>query len=259
MPMLSFLGKAIRHITQIPSGSDRTSLKSPGLNSFFSTHYQDHNCARLAHLATLGLRLDYRYVLDIGSGPGDHTAFYLERGCSVFPIDAREECLDALKRRFPQVRTARIDMNNPGRLMELGTFEVIDCYGLLYHLLHKPQAALQATARACSHLMVLERCVAYGNDCTLHLVPEDSNDFKQSVSARGCRPTRAWVFAELRKHFAYVYQTRTQPNHAEFPLDWSKHVPDSSLIRAIFVAARHELDLPTLSPRILESQVRAPG
>jgi 2-polyprenyl-3-methyl-5-hydroxy-6-metoxy-1,4-benzoquinol methylase len=256
--VLNFLQKVIRRMNHIPPESDRTSPKAPRLDSFFSTHYQDHNCARLTHLATLGLPLDNRVVLDVGSGPGDHTGFYLERGCGVFAIDGREECLAVLKRRYPQVKTALIDMNEPAPLVNLGNFEVIHCYGLLYHL-HKPQAALGVMAQVCSDLMVLETCVAYGGDGKLHFVQENSNDFTQSITPLGCRPTRAWVFGELKRHFEFVYQTKTQPNHAEFPLDWSKPVADSSLIRAVFVAARHELDLPTLSPSIVESQVLAPG
>jgi SAM-dependent methyltransferase len=256
--MLSRLWKAVRHTSRLASVEDGKPLRALGLNSFFSTHYQDHNSARLAHLATLGLPLDNRHVLDVGSGPGDHTGFYLERGCRVFAIDARKECLRALKERFPHVRTARVDMNEPAPLLKLGTFEVIHCYGILYHL-HKPEMALWAMARVCSNLMVVETCVSYGDDCRLEFVDENCSDPTQAVTGRGCRPTRAWVFAELKRHFEYVYQTRTQPNHAEFPLDWSKPVADSSLIRAVFVAARQELDLPTLSPSILQSQVPAPG
>jgi len=255
--VLSFLRKVIRRMKHLPSGSERDLSKSPGLDSFFSPHYRDHNSARLAHLATLGLPLHNRHVLEVGSGPGDHTGFYLERGCRVFAIDARKECLRALKERFPQVKTAQIDMNEPAPLVKLGAFEIVHCYGLLYHL-HKPQEALGVLAQVCSDLMVLETCVSPGADCTLHFVQENSDDFTQSITPLACRPTRAWVFAELKRHFEFVYETRTQPNHAEFPLDWSKPVADGSLFRAVFVAARQELDLPTLSPRILESQVRAP-
>lgn len=254
--MLSLLRKVIRRMKHLPSGSGRDLSKNPGLDSFFSTHYRNHNSARLAHLATLGLPLHNRHVLEVGSGPGDHTGFYLERGCRVFAIDARKECLRALKERFPQVKTEQIDMNEPASLVKLGTFEIVHCYGLLYHL-HKPQAALGVMGQVCSHLMVLETCVSYGEDCALHFVHENNDDFTQAITPLACRPTRAWVFAELKRHFEFVYQTKTQPNHAEFPLDWSKPVADGSLIRAVFVAARHELDLPMLSSRILDSQVRA--
>ncbi len=256
--MYNFLRKVIRRMSRVPSGLERDLSRRPALDSFFSNHYRDHNRARLAHLATLGLPLHKRHVLEVGSGPGDHTGFYLERGCKIVSIDARAECLRALTERFPKVKTARIDMNEPAPLVNLGTFEVIHCYGLLYHL-QEPQAALKVMAQVCSHLMVLETCVASGGDCELHFVQEDSSDFTQSITPLGCRPTRAWVFTELKRHFEFVYQTRTQPNHAEFPLDWSKPVADGSLIRAVFVAARHELHLPTLSPSIVESQVLPPG
>jgi hypothetical protein len=81
-------------------------------------------------------------------------------------------------------------MNKPGRLMELGIFEVIHCYGLLYHL-HNPQPALEAMARVCSHLMVLETCVSYGDDCRFQFVDENSSDPRQFVTGCGCLPTWA--------------------------------------------------------------------
>ena len=37
-----------------------------------------------------GLPLAGRKVLEAGCGPGDHTGFYLERGCSVDAVDARQ-------------------------------------------------------------------------------------------------------------------------------------------------------------------------
>jgi hypothetical protein len=54
-----------------------------GFAQFFSQHYTQHNQARLKHLASLGLPIGGRTVLEVGAGPGDDTAFYLERGCRV--------------------------------------------------------------------------------------------------------------------------------------------------------------------------------
>ena len=72
-----------------------------GLSNFFSTPYQVHNHARLAHLESLGLPLANRRVIELGSGPGDHTGFYVRRGCAVVSVDARLDCLDVLKKRYP--------------------------------------------------------------------------------------------------------------------------------------------------------------
>src|SRR5579862_7365703 len=106
----------------------------PGMDYFYSPHYQAHNRARLNHLASLGLPLHNRKVLEVGSGPGDHTGFYLQRGCSVCSVDVRQECLAALHARFPGVETAQVDLNTPRALQNLGRFELVHCYGLLYHL-----------------------------------------------------------------------------------------------------------------------------
>ena len=223
-----------------------------GLTSSLPSHKQ----ARLQHLASLGLPLSGR-VLEVGSGPGDHTGFYLERGCTVVSSDAREECLQELKTRFPQVQTLRIDMDHPQELLRAGTFDIVHCYGLLYHL-ESPEAAIAAMSQACSNLLLLETCVSEGSGHFINVVEEVRGDFTQSIEGRGCRPTRSWVFDTLKRYFPYVYQTRTQPNHPEFPTDWTNIPADHGLIRIVLVASRRPCDLHVLSPVLLDRLDRLP-
>lgn len=222
------------------------------LDNFARRHYQEHNAARLRHLDSLGLPLQNRRVLEVGSGPGDHTAFYVERECSIVSVDARQECLDALKARFPQVETHRIDMNEAA-LSSLGVFDVVHCYGLLYHLA-RPEVAIEAMADSCGDagVLLLETCVSAGDTLDTYPIAERA-DSTQAVGGIGCRPTRAWVFATLRKNFKFVYQTRTQPNHPEFPLDWTVSLT-GPLSRAVFVASGQSLDEALFSPHLLDRQ-----
>jgi SAM-dependent methyltransferase len=222
------------------------------LSPFYSHDYQVHNAARLAHLASLGLPLDNRTVLEAGSGPGDHTGFYLERGCRVLATDARPECVEALRARHPKAEVAVVDWNFPPSA--LGQFEVVHCYGILYHLQY-PQQALDAMAGACQDLMVLETCVAPGPTNELVIGREDQGNPTQSFTGWACRPTRLWVFEQLRQRFPFVYTTRTQPNHQEFPIDWTLSYRIDQLIRAVFVASRRELALATLVAGIPERQI----
>ncbi len=46
------------------------------LASFATDDYRRHNSRRLEHLATLGLDLAGRKVLEVGAGIGDHTSFF---------------------------------------------------------------------------------------------------------------------------------------------------------------------------------------
>ncbi|MDQ6929850.1 MAG: GSCFA domain-containing protein [Candidatus Eremiobacteraeota bacterium] len=226
--------------------------EGPGLSNFYSEHYRRHNGARLNHLASLGLPLEKRSVLEVGAGPGHHTAFYVERNCNVVATDARAECTEKIRSTFPAVRTAVVDMNHPWRLAELGLFDIVHCYGLLYHL-EDPEAAIREMAARCTSLLLLETCVsATGSE--INPVPELHDDYTQSVTGMGCRPGRAWVFEALRKYFPYVYETRTQPNHDEFPLDWTTVEAGQGLTRIVTVSSRDALDNPLLSLELLDKQ-----
>ncbi|MBZ5579969.1 MAG: glycosyltransferase [Acidobacteriia bacterium] len=244
------ISAAMDHVAE--NGGGAPDRAEPGITYFSSPHYRAHNEARLRHLASLGLPIRGR-VLEVGSGPGDHTGFYLERECTVVATDGREECLQELNTRFPEVQTQRVDMNSAEGLAELGTFDIIHCYGLLYHL-ESPEAAIAAMSRACSQLLLLETVVSPGAGHEINPVPEVLGDYTQALGGRGCRPTRAWVFDTLKRYFPYVYQTRTQPDHPEFPTDWTAIPADHGLIRIVLVAARQACDLATLSPALLDRQ-----
>jgi hypothetical protein len=76
------------------------------------------------------------------------------------------------------------------------------------------------------------------------------------VSGIGCRPTREWVWNRLTEHFPHVYATVTQPWHHEFPLDWSDTQSHAPLTRAVFVASRAPLEIPTLTSSLPATQTR---
>jgi|SRR5271157_82161 len=243
-----------------PAPDVRTSNASgesagPGLAHFSSLHYQVHNGARLDHLQSLRLPLFDSRVLELGSGPGDHTGFYLERRCSVVSVDARQECLDVLAQRFPGVRTVRCDLNEPGPLRELGSFDIVHCYGILYHL-EKPEALLEYMAEACTGFAIVETCVSVARTSTVERVNEVCADFTQALGGRACRPTRQWVFDTLGRRFPFVYHTKTQPDHPEFPTGWKNLEDGPQLVRSVFVASKRPLELPALSPVLLDAQLR---
>jgi len=234
-------------ITEYPSG--------PGLAHFSSPHYQEHNRARLRHLESLGLPLSHSRVLELGSGPGDHTGFYAQRNCTVVSVDARQDCLSALNQRFPDVRTVLCDLNAPDQLLELGVFDIVHCYGILYHL-ENPAKLLACMGQTCSGFAIVETCVRPDDNDSVEFVDEIREDYTQSSTGWGCRPTRKWVFKQLGGSFPFVYHTRTQPHYQEFPVNWNNLSSAPPLIRAVFVASKYPLDLPSLSTELLDNQER---
>lgn len=222
------------------------------LETFHSFKYLRHNARRLEHLASLQLPLAGKSVLEVGAGAGDHSHFFLDRGCPMLITEAREENLQIIRQRYPQARAQALDMERPS-LPGDEQFDIVYCYGLLYHLAD-PARAIEFMAQHCRELLLLETCVSFGDDLQIHLCVEDAAEPSQAVSGNGCRPTRPWIVEQLRRHFPFVYLPRTQPWHEEFPLDWAK--PKAGLVRAVFIGSRQRLDNALLSDTIPATQAR---
>ncbi|MEM7552634.1 MAG: methyltransferase domain-containing protein [Cyanobacteria bacterium P01_A01_bin.84] len=211
------------------------------IQAFQSEHYLNHNQKRLEHLASLGLDIHNSSVLEVGAGIGDHTGFFLERGCEVLSTEPRLENLQVLQSRHKRVCTRNLDLEKPPRRLK-DLFDIVYCYGTLYHL-STPREAIDFMARHCRKFLLLETCVSSGNGEYMNLCKEYAEDMTQSISGKGCRPTRKWIYSQLKRHFEFVYMPITQPNHQEFPLDWtSLSSSDSGLLRSIFIASRYELN-----------------
>ncbi len=201
------------------------------------------NKARLDHLASLGLPIEGKSVLEVGAGIGLLTGFFEERGCDVLSTDARAENVAESRKRRPGRRVAVLDLEHPGDVEKLGHFDIVFCYGTLYHL-SEPEPALEALSRV-SDMILLETCVSRGDEESLPRV-EEPQFMNQAHSGVGSRPTRAWVLARLRRFWGHGYISVTQPAHPDFPVDWTAPSQRENS-RAIFVGSKKPLDNPRLT------------
>ena len=204
------------------------------------------NQARMNHLASLHLPIEGKSVLEVGAGIGLLTGFFEERGCDVLSTDARPENVAENKKRHPSRRVATLDLERPQDIAGLGRFDIVFCYGTLYHLAD-PDSALRALGEV-SDLILLETCLTPGDEAANVIVGEE-HTMNQAYSGTGSRPTRAWVMKRLGDYWGHGYISLTQPAHPDFPLDWG--VPTGrENTRAIFVGSRTPLDNPLLSADI---------
>ena len=213
---------------------------------FWSPEYLRHTQRRLEHLASLRLELAGRSVLEVGAGIGDHTSFFLDRGCEVVVTEGRSENLHVLRELYPARDVRLLSLDPPPDEPPL-VADVVYCYGLLYHL-SDPRAALEFMARACRSLLLLETCVSFGDQVAVNPVVERGESPTQALTGSGCRPTRPWVWNQLRGLFEFVYATTTQPWHEEFPLDWGR--PREGLARAVFIGSRLPIESAVLTDRL---------
>lgn len=226
---------------------------------FHSDAYLAHNKARLLHVARLlgsmGLKPQGKTVLEVGAGIGDHTQFWVDRGALVTSTDAREENVDFIRERFPDIASFALDLDHADG-PDVAPHEIVYAFGLLYHL-NDPAGAIAFLSQKCTGMMLLETCVSYGDGLEVNLIDEPAANPSQAASGVGCRPTRRWVFEELKKHFPHVYQPSYQPDHPQFPIDWSPDADQQGrLSRTTFIASRRPINASTFFPSVLDHQTR---
>lgn len=244
-------------------GTDPAAMTA-AIEDFHSVSYLRHNARRLEHLASLGLPIRNNTVLELGAGIGDHTSFFLDRGCTVTSVEPRPENCALNASLMAERRRAGYEAASRARILRADAlafesiieerFDIVYCYGLLYHV-DDPAAVLGAIARKCDGMVLLETCVAFGSHEAINPVPEQAYIASQSVTGGGCRPTRPWLFKRLAELFAYAYMPRTQPAHEDFPLDWTGAPPADRDTRAVFIASRQRIDNPLLVDHVPDRQV----
>jgi SAM-dependent methyltransferase len=108
-------------------------------------------------------------VLDLGAGDGSIAAELALRGASVIAVEGRERNAVAIReqrdRHGIDADRLRVEVTDVRRLdwQSLGTFDVVVCSGLLYHLELADAAALARSMHAaCTRLALVDTEVAWG-------------------------------------------------------------------------------------------------
>ncbi len=210
---------------------------------FDRPHYVDITEARLNHFKSLNLPITGKTVIDVGCGIGRFSEFFVSQSCDIFCIDGRSENIKILKELYPELKAAVVDLET-STILEYGKFDVVFCYGLLYHLAD-PFGFIKNAFRICGEMMIIETCITDANDPILRIVHESKSDITQAVSGTGSRPSPSYVITCLYlTGFKYVYSPVELPNHKQFQYkrtnDFS-YLRDGEPIRDIFVASHKEI------------------
>jgi SAM-dependent methyltransferase len=218
-----------------------------GTESFDTNAAIQLNNARLTHLASLDLPIDGRRVLEVGAGVGRLTGFFVERGCSVVVTEARSENVAELRRRLPTVDASEADVEES--LEHLGSFDVVFCYGVLYHL-ESPLRALRNMSAVCTDLLLIETMVCDTRLPVLRL-EDETKSFNQALRGLAHRPSPSYLALALnRVGFDNVYAATDPPDHPDYRFSWLDNLDtarDGALLRGIFVASRNPLQRPGLA------------
>lgn len=175
-------------------------------------------------------------AVDAGCGVGFFSQTLAECGLYACGFDARSENVEEARRRFPGIPFEQADVE-AREICRLGPFDLVLCFGLLYHLENPVQAIrnLRAIAEKC---LVLESMCLPEECCSLLLRPEPRQD-DQSITEMACYPTESSLVKMLyRAGFAKVYRVTPLPDHDDF-----RETREHRQRRTVLVASRTPIDV----------------
>lgn len=235
--------KIISSTQENPHLKSAPTIAAPNVSIFDTESAHAINAARIEHLQKLDLPLKGKRVLDVGCGPGYFTRFFINQQCSVVGVDAREENIKKLRSQYSDVDARVLDIEKDP-VQPLGTFPVIFCYGLLYHL-ENPILVIEKLSALCTEFLILETIITDHPLPLSCLVCETSHP-NQALRGVGHRPTPAYVVAALQHAgFSKIYTPVFPPHHPDFIFERKNDLScqrNGHNLRSIFIASKIPLD-----------------
>jgi SAM-dependent methyltransferase len=173
-----------------------------------------------------------RSCLDVGCGVGWFTARLATRGLRVEGLDGRPANLEEARRRVPGVVFHGLDIQAPNDTAGLPSYDLVVCFGLLYHT-ENPFQVVRNLRRLTRNVLLLESIVIPGESPTAWLVTESDNE-TQGLTTYALIPTRACLLKMLEAAgFPYRYEYAGSIAHEDFTESAARHRR-----RRFFVASR---------------------
>jgi len=133
---------------------------------FDAAHYESLNTSRGAVVSsllnqvknTLGLYT----AIDVGCGLGYFSALVKSLGLDVMAVDGRPQNVEEASRRNPGIAFTCCDAQSP-ELLNKGKFDLVFCFGLLYHL-ENPFLTIRYLHEMTHRLLLIEGVIYPGAD-----------------------------------------------------------------------------------------------
>jgi SAM-dependent methyltransferase len=165
---------------------------------FESSYYRESQLTRLMNLfAHVDLkRWQGMKVLEVGAGWGHIGDVFAQLGFDVTSTDGRREHVERMKVRGRP--SFVLDLDRTG-VDEVGDFDIIISFGVLYHLT-EPEQFVHSCGRK-AKVLLLETLVCDATDPVCHRVKEAKGwrGKDQAVNELGCRPSPSWVERTCRE------------------------------------------------------------
>lgn len=180
--------------------------------------------------------LNLSNALDAGCGVGFFSQMLAECGLNVCGFDARADNAAEARRRFPQIPFAEADIEDRA-IFELGSFDLVLCFGLIYHL-ENPLLAIRNLRGLTEKCLLLESMCLPEEKSTM-LLREEPRQEDQSLTDVACYPSEGSLVKMLyRAGFPAVYRVTPLPEHDDF-----RETPAHLRRRTVLLASIEPIDV----------------
>ena len=175
-------------------------------------------------------------AVDAGCGVGFFSQTLVECGLRTCGFDVRTENVEEARRRFPGIPFEQANVE-AREISQLGQFDLVLCFGLLYHL-ENPLQAIRNLRTITEKCLVLESMCLPEESCSLLLREEPRQD-DQSLTEMACYPSESSLVKMLyRAGFAKVYRVTPLPDHDDF-----RETREHRQRRTVLVASSTPIDV----------------
>jgi len=179
-------------------------------------------------------QIELKTALDVGCGIGVFSQHLVDLGMSVVAFDARPENISEARRRHPRPQFHVYDIED-ANVLELGSFDLVLCFGLLYHL-ENPCRAIRNLHNLTGKVLIIESMITPHKWPMAALVSEGVSE-SQSLRYVALVPSKAYLIDMLcRAGFPAVYEAVQLPDHEDFRPSLLHHQR-----RTILVASKIQL------------------
>jgi FkbM family methyltransferase len=180
--------------------------------------------------------LELSNAVDAGCGVGFFSQTLAESGLNVCGFDGRAANVEEARRRFPHIPFEQGDVEERA-ILELGRFDLVLCFGLLYHL-ENPLLAIRHLRGLTEKCLLLES-VCLPEERPSMLVREEPRQDDQSLANVACYPSESGLVKMLyRAGFGSVYRVMPLPDHEDF-----RETAERARRRTMLLASSAPLDI----------------
>lgn len=159
-------------------------------------------------------RLKLRTAIDVGCGVGYFSEFLRGLGLEVTAVDGRGANIEEARSRHPGIKFECLDVQGEA-LRELGSFDLVFCFGLIYHL-ENPLAALRSF-EALTGTMLLIEGICIPGERPYFLLRDEPRQEDQSLTPLALYPSESGLIkACYRMGFPFVWRVTRFPEHEDF-------------------------------------------